>query len=47
MKKILITTTESLHGWEIDTYLKPVFASVVIGANAFSDISASLTDVYL
>lgn len=46
MKKILITTTESLFGWEIETYIKPVFASVVIGANAFADISASLTDIF-
>jgi uncharacterized protein YbjQ (UPF0145 family) len=46
MKKILITTTESLHGWEIEEYLKPVFASVVIGTNVFSDISASFTDFF-
>ena len=44
--KILVTTTESLHGWEIETYLRPVFANVVLGAGAFSDLSASLTDFF-
>jgi uncharacterized protein YbjQ (UPF0145 family) len=46
MKKILITTTESLHGWEIEAYLKPVFASVVIGTNLFADIGASFSDLF-
>lgn len=46
MKKILITTTDSLYGWEIEAYLKPVFASVVIGGNVFADIGASFTDFF-
>jgi uncharacterized protein YbjQ (UPF0145 family) len=46
MRKILITTTDSLYGWEIETYIKPVFASVVIGANAFADIGAAFTDFF-
>jgi uncharacterized protein YbjQ (UPF0145 family) len=46
MRKILITTTDSLQGWEIDEYLKPVFASVVIGTNILSDISASFSDFF-
>ena len=46
MKKLLITTTDSLYGWEIETYLQPVFASVVIGANVFADWGASFTDFF-
>ena len=46
MKKILLTTTESLHGWEIETYLKPVFSNVVVGAGFMSDFSASFTDLF-
>jgi uncharacterized protein YbjQ (UPF0145 family)/DNA-binding protein Fis/CDGSH-type Zn-finger protein len=46
MKKILITTTESLSGWEIETYLKPVFANVVVGAGFLSDFNASITDFF-
>ncbi|MDB5154666.1 MAG: hypothetical protein JWR54_3417 [Mucilaginibacter sp.] len=46
MKKILITTTESLHGWEIETYLKPIFANVVVGAGFLSDFNASITDFF-
>lgn len=46
MKKLLITTTESLHGWEIEAYLKPVFASVVIGTNFFADFGASIADLF-
>ncbi|MDB5131883.1 MAG: hypothetical protein JWR02_1632 [Mucilaginibacter sp.] len=46
MKKILVTTTESLYGWEIESYLKPVFSNVVIGAGFLSDFSASFTDMF-
>jgi len=46
MKKILITTTDSLYGWEIEAYLKPIFASVVLGTNAFADFSASFSDFF-
>lgn len=46
MKKILITTTDSLYGWEIEAYLKPIFASVVLDTNAFADFSASFSDLF-
>lgn len=46
MKKILLTTTESLYGWEIENYIKPIFAHVVIGAGFMSDFSASITDLF-
>lgn len=46
MKKLIITTTDSLHGWEIESYIKPIFASVVIGTNVFAEWSASWTDVW-
>lgn len=46
MKKIVITTTDFLYGWEIESYLNPVFASVVIGTNIFSDVSAALSDLF-
>jgi uncharacterized protein YbjQ (UPF0145 family) len=46
MRKILVTTTELLSGWEIESYIKPLFANVVIGTNIFSDFSASLTDIF-
>ena len=46
MKKILLTTTESLFGWEIESYLKPIFSNVVIGAGFLSDFSASFTDLF-
>ncbi|MFD0794511.1 heavy metal-binding domain-containing protein [Mucilaginibacter litoreus] len=46
MSKILVTTTELLSGMEIESYVKPIFANVVIGTNIFSDFSASLTDIF-
>jgi uncharacterized protein YbjQ (UPF0145 family) len=46
MKKILLSTTESLYGWEIETYLRPVFANVVVGAGFLSDFNASVTDFF-
>lgn len=46
MKKILLTTTETLQGWEIESYLRPVFSNVVVGAGFLSDFSAGLTDFF-
>jgi uncharacterized protein YbjQ (UPF0145 family) len=46
MKKILLTTTETLQGWEIESYLKPLFSNVVVGAGFLSDISAGFTDLF-
>jgi uncharacterized protein YbjQ (UPF0145 family)/CDGSH-type Zn-finger protein len=45
-KGILVTTTASLEGWEIQQYLRPVSSHLVAGTNLFSDFFASLTDVF-
>ena len=43
---MIVTTTNSIEGYSIRRYLGVVNANVVIGTNLFSDISASLTDVF-
>jgi uncharacterized protein YbjQ (UPF0145 family) len=45
-KEILVTTTESLEGYEILDYIKPITAHVVASTNLFSDFFASFTDVF-
>jgi uncharacterized protein YbjQ (UPF0145 family) len=46
MKKILVTTTDSLYGWEIVNYIKPVYSNLIVGSNFFRDFGASLTDLF-
>jgi uncharacterized protein YbjQ (UPF0145 family) len=46
MKSILTTTTDNLEGWEIKQYFQPVSSNIVVGANMFSDFSASITDFF-
>jgi uncharacterized protein YbjQ (UPF0145 family) len=46
MKKLLLTTTETLQGWDIESYLSPVFSNVVMGPGWLSDFSAGLTDIF-
>lgn len=46
MRKILLTTTESLQGWEIESYLQPIFSNVVVGAGFLSEIGASFSDLF-
>nr|WP_294948391.1 YbjQ family protein [uncultured Mucilaginibacter sp.] len=46
MKKVIVTTTETLQGWDITEYLKPIYSNLVVGANFFSDFGASFTDVF-
>ena len=41
----VVTTTPTLEGWEIQSYLGPVSAHVVAGTGLFSDWIASWTDV--
>lgn len=41
-----ITTTNGIEGYTVRKYLGVVNANVVIGTNLFSDIAASLTDVF-
>lgn len=43
---MIVTTTNSIEGYTIKRYLGVVNANVVIGTNLFSDIAASLTDVF-
>jgi uncharacterized protein YbjQ (UPF0145 family) len=44
--KVLVTTTPSLEGWEIETYLGPISAHIVAGTGFFSDFAASFSDVF-
>jgi uncharacterized protein YbjQ (UPF0145 family)/ssDNA-specific exonuclease RecJ len=46
LKDILVTTTATIEGVEIKKYIKPVSAHIVAGTNAFSDIFASISDVF-
>lgn len=43
---MIITTTNNIEGYSIRRYLGVVNANVVIGTNLFSDLAASLTDVF-
>ena len=45
-KKMLITTTNNIEGATIEAYIKPVSSHVVFGANLFSDIAASFSDIF-
>lgn len=44
--KVIVTTTPSLEGWEIETYLGPVFSHIVAGTGFFSDFAASFSDIF-
>ncbi|CAA9346865.1 MAG: hypothetical protein AVDCRST_MAG68-3979 [uncultured Gemmatimonadetes bacterium] len=41
-----VTTTSSLEGWEVDSYLGPVSVHLVAGVGLFSDFFASFSDVF-
>jgi uncharacterized protein YbjQ (UPF0145 family) len=43
---ILVTTTSSLEGIKVMKYLQPISTHVVTGTNIFSDLGASLTDIF-
>lgn len=43
---MIVTTTNNIEGYTVKKYLGVVNANVVIGTNLFSDIAASLTDVF-
>ena len=45
-KQIPITTTNSFEGNEISSYINLVSTNVVVGTNFFSDLGASLTDLF-
>lgn len=44
--KVLVTTTSSLDGWDIHSYLGPVFSHIVAGTGYFSDFAASFSDIF-
>lgn len=46
MKKIIVTTTSTIDGLTIQNYFDPISETIVVGANLFSDISASFTDLF-
>lgn len=46
MKEIIITTTNSISGTEIEKYLGLVTTNLVIGTNVFSDFIASFSDFF-
>lgn len=46
MRSILLSTTNTIQGSEIEKYIDLVFSNVVIGTNVFSDIGASFTDFF-
>ncbi len=46
MKQFIITTTSTIEGHPIKTYLGAININLVIGTNFFSDFAASFTDVF-
>ncbi len=42
---MIITTTNTLDGYQIDQYLGIVSGETIIGANVFKDFFASITDI--
>ena len=46
MREIIITTTNSISGTEIEKYLGLVTTNLVIGTNVFSDFIASFSDFF-
>ena len=42
---MLIVTTPSLEGYQIEEYLGIISGEAIIGANAFKDFFASITDI--
>lgn len=45
-KQILVTTTSTIEGKQIQRYIKPISAHIVAGTNMFSDFIASFSDVF-
>lgn len=45
-QRILITTTNSIEGMEIEKYYDLISTNVVLGSNVFSDIGASFSDFF-
>lgn len=43
---MLVTTTPTVEGYPIKTYLGVVTGETIIGANAFKDLAAAFTDIF-
>jgi len=43
---ILITTTNNIEGARIENYFELISTNIVVGTNFFSDLSASITDIF-
>jgi uncharacterized protein YbjQ (UPF0145 family) len=43
-QNVLVTTTQTLEGWEIEAYLGPVFSHIVAGTGLLGTWAASITD---
>lgn len=46
IKRVGVTTTNNIEGWEIQHYFQPVTSHLVVGTNVFSDFLASFTDFF-
>lgn len=46
IRSMIITTTSTLQGWEIEEYLGPISSHVVAGTNIFSDTLAGFSDIF-
>ncbi len=45
-QKILVSTTNSIEGMEIEKYFDLISTNVVLGTNLFADIGASFSDFF-
>lgn len=45
-QKMIVTTTNSVDGYTIRSYLGIVTGETILGANAFKDIAASFRDIF-
>ena len=45
-EKFIITVTNNIEGCPIEKYFDPICSNVVIGTNIFSDLTASLSDIF-
>jgi len=44
-RKILLTTSSQLEGYQITEYLDVVFGEAIVGANIFRDLLAAVRDI--
>lgn len=46
MQKIITTSTDSIEGTTIEKYIDVISTNIIVGTNFFSDLGASLTDLF-